>query len=286
MELFNNREIASGLWLLVFAVFALRTRKVRESVGGLVRVFCHFKILVPVGLMLLYTTVVVVLLRALGLWNVTLMKDTIVWFALGAMAMMFRFGTSDDAEDILRRVVTDNIKVVVLLEFLSNTYTFSLPVELALVPLLVSIGMIDIVATRDQNFSSVAEMTKKLQAIIGLVLFAVVCGRAISDFQHLRSWDVARSVALAPVLSVSLVPFLYAVVLYSRYELVFLRLNLGIEKEAELKRYARRRIVMHSRLSLKRLQRLLRYHPVDLMQIRSAQDVDRLLEPNEASRSS
>jgi hypothetical protein len=283
MRLFNNREIASGFWLLAFAAFALRRREVRESIANLVRISCHLKIVVPVGLMLLHTTGVVVLLRTVGLWKVILLKDTVVWFALGAMVMMMRLGSSDDAEEILRKVVADNIKVVILLEFLSNTSTFSLPVELVLVPVLASVAVIDVVASHDQASLTMAKVTKRLQAMIGLVLLCIVLARAIADFQNLRSWDTARSIVLAPLLSIFLTPFLYAMALYSRYELVFLRLNLGIEKEPELKRYARRRIMKHSRLSLKRLQRLLRYHAADLMQIRSKAGVEYLLRPNRES---
>ena len=274
---FNNREIATAVWLLVFAAWALRTANIRKSLAGVVRAFCHFKILAPICLMLLYSAAVVALLAAFGLWKIALLKDTIVWFCISAMAMMMRFATSDDTQNIFQKVLVDSIKIVIVLEFLVNTYSFSLPAELIIVPLLTLIAMVDAVASFDKKHFAVARLTKGVQTITGFVILAIVLSRAISDLQNLHSLDTARNIALAPLLSLFLAPFLYVVVLISKYELVFLRLSLGIEKQTALKRYARRRIVMHAGASLRRLQELLRTHAVDLMHIQTEADVDGLL---------
>jgi hypothetical protein len=67
-------------------------------------------------------------------------------------------------------------------------------------------------------------------------------------------------------------------VLASKYELVFLRLDLGMEKEKGLKRYARYRILMYAGLSLRKLQHILRNNTADLMHIQTKADVDRLVQ--------
>ena len=65
--------------------------------------------------------------------------------------------------------------------------------------------------------------------------------------------------------------------LTSKYELLFLMLDLGTEKDAGLKRYARRRILMHVGLSVRRLERFHRRHAADLMRIQTRAEFDRLL---------
>lgn len=275
---FNNREIAIAFWLLVLLAWMLRTADFRKSLAGVVRAFCRFKILAAVWLMLLYVAAVVALLSAAGFWKIALLKDTIVWFCVSAMAMMMRYVTSVDAENIFHKVLVDSIKVVILLEFLANTYSFSLPAELIIVPLLTLIAMVDVVASLDRKDSAVAILTKGMQTVIGFVILAIALSRAISDLRNLQSLDTVRSIALAPLLSLLLSPFLYVMVLISKYELVFLRLDFDIGKERGLKGYARRRIIMHAGLSLKRLQHLLGSHPADLMHIQTEADVDRLLQ--------
>ena len=274
---FNNREIATAFWLLVLAVWALRKADIRNSIVGAARAFCHFKILASVCLMLLYVTGAVSLLDAIGIWKVDLLKDTIVWFCVGAMAMMIRFATADNTDNVFQKILADSIKVVILLEFLVNTYTFPLVVELIVVPLITFIAMIDAVASMEEEYSMMAKLIKGIQTIIGFVILGIAINRAVTDFQNLRSVDTFRSIALAPLLSALMFPFIYIMLVISQYELVFLRLDFGVDKARGLKRYARRRIIMYAGLSLTRLQYLLRNHLVDLMHVKTKSDVDRFL---------
>jgi len=275
---FNNREIATAFWIIVFLTFALRKADIRKSFAAVLRAFCQFKILLSVCLMVLYTGAAVMLLAAIGLWNVSLLKDTIVWLCVNAMAMMMRIITSDDAENIFRKILTDSFKIVIVLEFLVNTYAFSLPTEFVFVPILTLLAMVDVFVRSDEKYSAVAKMTQRAQMVIGIVILAITVSRAISNFQNLLSLDTFRSIALAPLLSLLFTPFLYVMVLISKYELVFLRLNFGMEKERGLKRYARRRILIYAGLSLRKLQHLLRNHAGDLMRIQTEADVDRLVQ--------
>lgn len=107
--------------------------------------------------MVLYTGAAVMLLAAIGLWNVSLLKDTIVWLCVNAMAMMMRIITSDDAENIFRKILTDSFKIVIVLEFLVNTYAFSLPTEFVFVPILTLLAMVDVFVRSDEKYSAVAK---------------------------------------------------------------------------------------------------------------------------------
>lgn len=274
---FNNRETATALWTLVFALWALRKTESRSSISGVLRAFWRFKIVASVCLMLLYVTAVVALLAAIGIWTPDLLKDTIVWFCVGAMAMMVRFATADNTDNVFRNILTDSIKVVILLEFLVNTYRFPLVVELILVPLLTFVAIIDVAASIDREHATVAKLAKGIQTATGFMILGIALNRAVSDFQNLKSWDTFRSIALAPLLSVLVFPFIYIMLLISKYEFVFTRLDFGGEKERSLKSYARRRIMIHAGLSLKRLQYLLKNHMVDLMHVETEFDVDRFL---------
>ena len=196
--------------------------------------------------------------------------------------MMIRTNTSDEAENILQNILVDSIKIVIFLEFLINTYTFSLPVELVIVLVLGLIAMVDVVANLDEKYSPVAGLTKRVQTVVGFLILGIALSRAIADLQNLYSLDTVRGVTLAPLLSLILSPFLYVMVLLSKYKLLFLRIELGIEKEKGLKWYARRRILMHAGLSLRQVQHLLKNHASDLMRVQTKADVDRLLESVES----
>jgi len=263
METFNNREIAAAFWLLILAVLELSQFSIRKSCRSL--------------LMVLYVLAVVVGLRALGVWSVDLLKDTIVWLCFTAVAMMVRFCTTPNSQSAFREVATDSLKIAVLLEFLVNTYTFPLIVELTLVPLVACIAVRDAIAHTKDGYARAARLTTAVLTVLGLTILGNAIGRAIADWREVGSLDRVRSVAIAPLLSLLLLPFMYGMLVHMKYEQVFLRLDLGTDKTPRVKRYARRRIVRHARLSLRRLDHLLRNHPADLMHVKNDAGVDEIL---------
>ncbi len=275
---FNTREIAAAFWFLVFLAWVLSKADIRRSLGQLLRGFFRYKILTPLFVMALYTSAAVWLLAGFHLWTASLFKDTILWFCATAIAMMMRFMTSDDADNMFKVVVVKSITIVIVLEFLVNAYTFSLPVELVIVPVFALIAMLDALASSDNRYSDVASIIKGVQGVVGTIIIAIVVVHAISDLKAIGNIDTLRSVLLAPLLSLLFIPCLYGLVLFSKYELVFLRLNLGTEKDEKLKRYTRRRILLAAGLSLRKVQRLLRDHASDLMHAQTEADIDRLLD--------
>jgi len=276
-DVFNTREIATLCWLGVALAWMLSKAPFRKLLWGVVRAFFRRQILSAVCVMALYSTGAVVLLAAVGMWGIALRKDTIVWFCASAMAMAMRLITWEASEDVLWKVIAENFRVVILLEFLVNTYTFSLPAELVLMPSITLIVMLNEYASAHKQDAQVANFTQGLQALIGFAILAIAVIRAVSDLTTLGSVDTLRRVALAPLLSLLFIPCLYALVLASKYQQVFLRLDIGPKKDPAVKRYARRRILAHVGLSMRKIHLLLRNHAADLTRIQTEDDVDRIL---------
>lgn len=276
MTLFNDREIATAIWLSVFLAFALSKKPIREALLNAVKAFFHWKILTSVVFMILYAVGIVWLLYVANLWTAALLKDTIVWFFSG-MVLAFSFLTSHDDEKVFSRIVSGSVKIVVILEFLVSTYTFSLPVELLLIPFATVIAMMDVVAKADPKYSSVARLTTGLQVLIGVAVLAVAVVKAVADFSSLQTIDTIRQVLLAPVLSVLFVPLIYLLLLYAKYESLFIRLGMGSEMDRAVKRYAKWRLISHLGISVQKVGAFARAHALDLMRIRSKEDIDRLL---------
>jgi len=276
MGIFNTREIASAIWLAVFAIWALSKPDIRKSVWAVVKAFFHVKILVPILLIALYTAGAASLLNAFGLWDMALLKDTILWFFMSALSIMMRLLTSRRPKHALREVVADSLKVIILFEFLVNTYTFPLIGELLLLPVLALLAMVSTYAEA-KGEKQVSSLIGGAQAFIGLVILAVAGIRALNDLHILSNPDTLRSFLLAPELSLLSLPLLYTMALVSVYEQVFLRIDLGREKDAELKRYARCQVIRYAGLSLDRLQSLLG-HAGQIMTLGSTSDVDCLIQ--------
>lgn len=278
MELFNNREVATLIWLLAFSFIALSSSSIRRSALQVIRAILRWEILFALGLMALYTTVLVAALRAAGLWNVALLKDTVLWFCFAGIVTAFDFVTSRAKDDVFLKILIDNLKVVLLLEFLVNTYTLSLLGELVLVPVLTIIVTLDAVAKTDPKYAAVSKLLTVLLVVIGFTFLTFAVVEAISDYKNLQNWDTARSLLLAPALSILLSPFIYVLLLVTNYEVLFYKLDIGTKKEASLKRYAKRRMLAHLRCSVRRLRAFLRAHSLKLSGIRTRADLDEILQ--------
>lgn len=274
--MFNNREIATAIWLTLFAIWILTKSNVRSSIAGVFRAFLNWKILTCVAAMLLYIGAIVTALYAIGFWQLPMIKDTVLWFCFTAFAMVMRFSTSRDNDDIMRKVLADNLKLIIFLEFLAGAYVMSLPAELVFVPFVTFIVLLDTVAKLDEKNAVVAKFTTFLLAVIGFAILGFAVSRAIGDFQNLGTMDTVRTIAFPPLMSIAFIPFIYGLVVIVAYESIFIRLAIGRDKAPGVIRHAKRRIFFHCGLSLRRLRAFAERPLFEIMQVESNADVDRL----------
>ena len=273
-EAFNNREVAAAIWLLVITPFILRSKDVREVLSQLLKAVFVKQVLVPVLLMATYVTLIVFGLLRLDLWDSSLLKDTILWFCFVAMVTMVRFVAAKGGNLPIRALVLDNLKIVIVLEFLVNAYTFPLGYELVIVPAVTAVAMLQVYAELQKEHRSVYILTGGVLAIIGILTVVYALVHVISDYQTLGTLTTLKSFILPLLLSITLMPAVYLLALYTSYESLFIGFKFGEEKNAELVKYAKWSIFRHCFLSVKKVSRL---KPYDLMRLQSREDVDRLL---------
>jgi hypothetical protein len=206
------------------------------------------------------------------------LKETILWFFFSGVVLIVSFLTSDSDEGILKRIGSESVKIFIVFEFLISRYTFPLAAELILIPVVTVIVLMDAFARLDEKHAFIVRLTTGAQAAIGSAILLYVAWQAAFDYGTLWSLASARRILLAPLLSFSFAPLIYILLLYSTYELLFLRLRIGRDKPRDLQQYARRRLLAHLGLRLRSARAFLQSHSLDLMRIRSRDEVDALLQ--------
>ena len=116
--MFNNREIATAIWLLLIATYVLRYQTVRDAVKSLFSV--HPKILVLLALMLAYAIAEIALLAFFHAWHIGLLKDAILWFCFTGFALLMNTVTSSHKENTFAAVLRDNGKVMLFITFFAQ----------------------------------------------------------------------------------------------------------------------------------------------------------------------
>ena len=277
--MFNNREIAGVIWLMIFTGWILTKPEIRKSIIRLIQAFFQWKIVVCVTAMAAYVSACIYLFWLLGLWVPLMTKDAILWFVLTGFVMLMQFMTDREPENVFRSVVRESIKLVIFIEFLIGAYTFPLWVELFFVPFVTVVLLLDTFAGTSDEYKDVKKLTGWIVAAIGFGLLYFAINRAAGDWRNLGTTDTIRSIVFAPLLSIAFTPFIYGAMVVAAYENLFIRLEIGREKPPEVKRYAKSRMIKHCGLSLKKLRELasqsFRFNTVE-----TNDDVDRVFTAN------
>src|SRR5450759_2624374 len=170
LNLFNNREKAMAVWLAVGLVWMFLSGRTRPALQQLLRSFFQWKILLIVLAMLLYVGLEIFCLYGVRFWDASLLKDTILWTLGVAFVLLVNSGTPTQDEHYFRKVLLDNVKMVALLEFIVNLYTFNFWVEIILVPVLFLFGGISAVAASDKKYLAAKKLFDFVITVFGLYL--------------------------------------------------------------------------------------------------------------------
>jgi hypothetical protein len=274
LGIFNNREIAIFVWLLLFSAFALRNKGVRESLISVVEAASSRKIVIPVITLALYTGVVCYILSRLSLWNAKLAKDTVFWFFSAGVVTMFSYVTAKDGNLPVRKFLANNLRVVVILEFIMNTFTLALWAELLIVPVATVVVFLSTYLEVTRGDRRVAKFLSGVQAVVGTVLMVYVLYRVLGNYHVLGSLDALRSFLLPILLTVTLIPAAYLMAVYSCYERLFIGFKIGREKQPRFVGYCKRAIFRNCGIRFKKISLL---KPSDLINLQGKSDISRLL---------
>ena len=226
---------------------------------------------------ILYIIGIILFFYLLNFWNTSLLKNTIMWFCFTGIVVLFRYVSSDEDENFFKKIIVDSIKIVIIIEFIANFYTFSFFIELILIPFLTLIVAIEMVATMDNKNESVVKISKRIWIIIGLAILIYALIELIRNYKSFLNFFTLKSFLLAPILTILFVPFIYIAVVFVKYDLLFNRLEMGAEKGKKLKSYARKKLFQNCLLSVNKLNKALNMKNYNIMVIRNKRDINEMI---------
>ncbi|MBE0471953.1 MAG: hypothetical protein IBX55_20900 [Methyloprofundus sp.] len=254
MEAFNNREIAFAIWLFIFFTYAFLKKDIRDGFISIWRAFAKKLIIIPFFLLIIYVLISIWFLWQVGLWDLSQVKSTLLWFFGIATITFFRAHEIADDPSYFRNAITDNLKIIVLIEFLINFYTFNLFVELFFIPLIAFVVILHAFSATDKKYLPVQKILDNLLAVIGILITVYAVYRLIIDFQEFAQPQTALDFIVPIILSIALLPFIFMLHAYMSYEGVFNRLHFLIKDEF-VRAYAKRSALINYKFNLSSLRR-------------------------------
>lgn len=90
--------------------------------------------------MTLYIICITIFLSHSGLWDINNLPTTLKWSFIVAFAMLLKFQKANNP-DYFANSMRDNLKILVIVEFIVNLYVFNFLVEVVAFPFMVMLSL-------------------------------------------------------------------------------------------------------------------------------------------------
>lgn len=235
LDSLSTRELAITIWIIIALIAFFIHNNIRHSIFGIFRALFVWKILVSLFSFFVHTILYVFILYQFDLWNITMLKDTIIW-ALG-----FGFVSLMNINKMINRryfqnILFDSIKWTIAIEFIVNFFTFSLIKELILLPIIVLAAMMQAFASFDIKHKQLDTLIKILLSLFSFFVFMFSLYKTILQHSALFTIDNLKNFLLPVYLTITFLPFMYFYNLLAKYEELWVRLNFIISNKNDRKR--------------------------------------------------
>ena len=274
--MFNNREIVTAFWGIIFFGWAFSQKEIRRSLFKAVKIFLSPKIIIPFMLLFIYSFLIVLILRKIHFWSLSNLKETIYWFFFSGMIIIFRVVADETTEKPFRKIIKELVTFTIILEFIVNTYVFKLPFEMFFVPTIAILTAIYTYASIKIEYKIIEKIIGTLLAIIGMAIFVQALIQIYSDFGKFASVNTLIDFVLPPILTVSILPAIYLLLLYASYESLFTRVDIMLDS-IEKQRYAKKLLIFHCGFKVGAIKDMLKYRANLLYDTASKKEIRTIL---------
>ena len=232
IEFFTSREWASITLIVLFVFFAARTKSVRSSMLGVAKAFLHWKILLPIICAQIYLSIFAYALYKYGLWNTTILRETIFFLFYTSIALIIKYNNNDDRITSIKGIVEDTVKATLVIEFYLNIHTFSYGVELTIQFLLCILYLMGTFNKRDtKELQKVDGCTQTIFYCLSIYLLTYSIYMSINQWRENFMPQNVISLLFPIVATIAYWPFFYLFSVIKAYEEWFVRMRFASNKE-------------------------------------------------------
>lgn len=253
-NLFSARETALGIWIVLFIIVISFLKSIRFSLIQLINSITDKKNLLLIIISIIYVVCGVIALYNGHFWISSDLKDCILWFFFSAMPTIFNSIDIKDRNKYFLDTLKDIFKFTVIIEFITDKYTFNIYIELLSVPLLFLVGYMSAFYKKEEKYFTISKVLNFLIIIYGFTALGNALIQLFEDYKDFFSVSTLKEISLPIILSIWLMPFLYVLYIYVNYETVFAIVGNQI-KDAKILKYAKKKAILEFKLDIELLKR-------------------------------
>ena len=253
MSILSTREWATLIWGCIFMLYVLCHREIRKSLWNVIVIFFDKKLRILWEIILLYVLTITMVFCYLPIWENIYIKDIIIWFLFSGLIYCMNAVSSEADETYIKKILKDNLKFTMILEFFMSTFTFNIWIELAIIPVITIITVMNVIAERKEEYKNVHKLLDSVLAIAGFWIFYETIKIGINEYKQLNIINTLVSFIIPIAYLILIIPLEYALELYSKYELLFSRMTFKEEKDKKTKIRHRVAVICSCRISVRRV---------------------------------
>jgi hypothetical protein len=254
-EIFNSREIATIIWLVTIGLILQFNKSTRQASVNLIGAFFQWKISLINLLAISYSALIVWVLWIINFWELSLLKDTVFWFIGSGFFILMNLNKAKKENNFFKNILWDNLKLILILEFVINFHQFSLLAEMIILPVLAFLAMLQVVAEREERTKIVKTLIDWIFVIITVTFLISSIRDITNDITGFANYSNLKSFLLPVILSISFLPCAYLIALFMNYEMLFVRLGFYLKNKEDL-RFAKLRTLQKCGLQISKIRKL------------------------------
>jgi len=254
-EIFNSREISSIIWLVTIALILQFNKSTRQASVNLIGAFFQWKITLINLLAISYSASIVWALWIIKFWELSLLKDTVFWFVGSGFFILMNLNKAEKEKNFFKNIFRDNLKLILILEFVINFHQFSLLAEMIILPVLAFFAMLQVVAEREERTKIVKTLIDWIFIIITVTFLIISIRDITNDITGFANYSNLKSFLLPVILSISFLPCAYLIAVFMNYEMLFVRLGFYLKNKGDL-RFAKLRTLQKCGLKISKIRTL------------------------------
>ena len=186
MSILSTREWATLIWGCILMLHVLCHREIRKSLWNVIVIFFDKKLRILWEIILLYVLTITIVFCYLPIWENIYIKDIIIWFLFFGLIYCMNAVSSEADETYIKKILKDNLKFTMILEFFMSTFTFNIWIELAIIPFITIITVMNVIAERKEEYKSVHKLLDSVLAIAGFWIFYETIKIGINEYKQLN----------------------------------------------------------------------------------------------------
>ena len=278
MSILSTREWATLIWGCIFMLYVLCHREIRKSLWNVIVIFFDKKLRILWEIILLYVLTITIVFCYLPIWENIYIKDIIIWFLFSGLIYCMNAVSSEADETYIKKILKDNLKFTMILEFFMSTFTFNIWIELAIIPVITIITVVNVIAERKEEYKSVHKLLDSVLAIAGFWIFYETIKIGINEYKQLNIINTLVSFMIPIVYLILIIPLEYILELYSKYEVLFLRMTFKEEKDKRIRLHHRTAIFRECNFSVRKILLFQREYMIQMYALMKEDEFNQLMQ--------